>query len=329
MSPSRRDFLAASAAAALGAAVGRPLAAFARQPAQPAQPQPVFTPLRRNVGTFTMRGGTVGWLVNAGGVAVVDTQFPPEARVLLEGLRTRSRNRGVDVLLNTHHHGDHASGNPVFRGVARRVVAHGMADQHMRRAPSAQQPPAQQPAAQQPPAQSAAQPAPEPLYPDTTFTHVWSADVGDERIVARHHGRAHTSGDAVITFERANVVHMGDLMFHRRHPVVDRAAGGSMRNWARLLDEVVRAHARDTTYVFGHANAGLPVTGGGDDLLRFRDYLGAVLAHVERQVAAGRSRDEILAARDALPGFEAWGPFGQASARDPLTVAYEELTTGA
>ena len=318
MSPTRRDFLATSAAAALGVAVGRPRSALARQP-QPAQP--VFTPVRRNVGTFTMRGGTVGWLVSARGVAVVDTQFPPEARALLDGLQSRSNNRGVDVLLNTHHHGDHTSGNPVFRGVARRAVAHGMADQHMRRAPGVPQP-QPQPQPQQP------QQAPEPLYPDTTFTHVWSADVGDERVVARHHGRGHTSGDAVITFERANVVHMGDLMFHRRHPVVDRAAGASMRNWARLLQQVVNAHARDTIYIFGHASTGLPVTGSSTDLLQFRDYLGAVITFVERQVTAGRSREEVLAMRDPLAGFEAWGPFGQASARDPLTVAYEEVMAG-
>jgi cyclase len=323
MSLTRRDFLATSAAAALGTAVGRPLSAFARRAGQA---QPVFTPIRRNVGTFTMRGGTVGWLVNAGGVAVVDTQFPPEARALLEGLQSRSNNRGVDVLLNTHHHGDHTSGYGVFRGVARRVVAHGMADQHMRRAPAAQQQPQQSPQPQQP---QQPQNAPEPLYPDTTFTHIWSADVGDERIVARHHGRAHTSGDAVITFERANVVHMGDLMFHRRHPVVDRAAGASMRNWMRVLDQVANAHGRDTIYIFGHANTGLPVTGGSADVVQFRDYLVAVIAFVERQVAAGRSREEILAMREPLAGFEPWGQFGQASARDPLTAAYEEVTTGA
>ena len=313
MAPTRRDFVASSAAAALGVAFGRPVFAFARAGAEA---QPVFTPVRRNVGTFTMRGGTVGWLVNTGGVAVVDSQFPVEARALLDGLQSRSNNRGVDVLLNTHHHGDHTSGNPVFRGVARRVVAHGMADQHMRRSPAAPQP------QQQP------QNAPEPLYPDTTFTHDWSADVGDERIVARHHGRAHTSGDAVITFERANVVHMGDLMFHRRHPVVDRAAGASMRNWMRVLDHVVNAHARDTIYIFGHANTGLPVTGSSADLLQFRDYLGAILAFVERQIAAGHSREEITAMREPLTSFEAWGPFGQPGARDPLTVAHEEVTTG-
>ena len=330
MPPSRREFIATSAAVALGAVLGRPLHALATQTAQTAQP--VFTPLRRNVGTFTMRGGTVGWLVSPRGVAVVDTQFPAEARALLAGLQERSGNRGVDVLLNTHHHGDHTGGNGVFRGVARRVVAHGMADQHMRRAPQPAQPQQQAQPAQQPPSQPQPQtqpPPPEPLYPDTTFTHSWSAEIGDERIVARHHGRAHTSGDAVITFERANVAHLGDLGFHRRHPVVDRAAGASMRNWMRTLEQVAGTHARDTLYIFGHAREGLPVTGSQAEVLQFRDYLGAVLAFVERHVAAGRSREEILAMRAPLAGFEAWGPFGQPGARDPLTVAYEEVTTGA
>jgi glyoxylase-like metal-dependent hydrolase (beta-lactamase superfamily II) len=314
MSPTRRDFLIASAATAAGLALGRPRFAAAQQPNQP---QPVFTPIRRNVGTFTMMGGTVGWLVNAGAVAVVDTQFPDAARALLAGLRSRAKRDDVDVVINTHHHGDHTSGNPVFRGVAKHVVAHAMADQHLRRAPGAQQTQA-----------TAAADAPQPLYPDTTFTHAWSAELGDERIVARHHGRGHTSGDAVITFERANVVHMGDLMFNQRHPVVDRAAGASLRNWARILEHVAHGHDNDTVYIFGHAGSGKPVTGSSAELLGFRDYLGALLAFVESQVKAGRSREEIMTMRDPLAGFEAWGRFGQPGARDPLTVAYEEVTTG-
>jgi hypothetical protein len=101
-----------------------------------------------------------------------------------------------------------------------------------------------------------------------------------------------------------------------------------MRNWARLLDQVVKGHTRDTIYIFGHANTGLPVTGSSADLLQFREYLGAVFAFIERHVQAGRTREEIAAMREPLAGFEAWGPFGQASARDPLAVAYEEVTTG-
>jgi glyoxylase-like metal-dependent hydrolase (beta-lactamase superfamily II) len=313
MSPTRRDFLvtsAAAAAAAAAAVLGRPALARALQGQAPT---PVFTPIRRNVGFFTMRGGTIGYLVNPGGVVVVDSQFPAEGKACLEGLNERSGNRPVDFLINTHHHGDHSGGNLSFRGAAKKVVAHAKAAEHMR------QPPGVQP--------QASQPAVDQLFPDTTFTDTWSADVGDEKITARHFGRAHTSGDSVITFERANVAHMGDLMFHQRHPVVDRAAGAIMRNWMAVLDRTMKEHANDTVYIFGHANTGLPVTGSHADLARFRDYLGAVLAFVEAQVKSGKSRDEILAMRDPLPGFEAFGRFGNPNPRDALTVAYEEVTT--
>jgi glyoxylase-like metal-dependent hydrolase (beta-lactamase superfamily II) len=307
MSTTRRDFLATSAAAMLAAALGRPRLLHA-WPAQAAQP--VFTPIRRNVGFFTMRGGTIGYLVNPGAVAVVDSQFPAEATACLKGLNDQSGHRPVDLLINTHHHGDHSGGNISFRGAAKKVVAHAKAAEHMRQPPGAQ-PPADQ------------------LFPDTTFTDTWSADVGDERVVARHHGRAHTSGDAVITFERANVAHMGDLMFNQRHPVVDRAAGATIRNWITVLERTPRDHSADTVYIFGHANTGLPVTGSQAELARFRDYLSALMAFVDAQVKAGKSREEILAMRDPLKGFESFGRFGNPGARDALTCAYEEITTGA
>ena len=130
----------------------------------------------------------------------------------------------------------------------------------------------------------------------------------------------------VVTFERANVAHTGDLMFNRRHPLVDRAAGASIRNWAKVVERVAADHQNDTIYIFGHANTGLPVVGSRADLMVMRDYLTALLGFVESQIKAGRSRDEILAMRDPLKGFESHGTFGEAGPRDALTVAYEELT---
>jgi glyoxylase-like metal-dependent hydrolase (beta-lactamase superfamily II) len=305
MSLSRREFLVTSAAAAVAGKLVQPAFALAQQ--GPA-PQPVFTAIRRNVGFFTMRGGTIGWMVNPGAVVAVDSQYPAEATACLNGLNERSGNRPVDFLINTHHHGDHTGGNISFRGAAKKVVAHVKADEHMR------QPPGGQPPADQ-------------LFPDTTFTETWSADVGDERVSAKFYGRAHTSGDAAITFERANVVHMGDLMFHQRHPVVDRAAGATLRGWMTVLDRAMRDHANDTIYIFGHTGTGLPVTGSQADVTRFKEYMGALLAFVETQVKAGKSREEVLAMRDPLAGFENFGRFGQPGPRDALTCAYEEVTT--
>jgi cyclase len=307
MSPTRRDFLLTSAAAAAAASLGGPRLLRAWQ-AQAAPP--VFTPIRRNVGFFTMRGGTIGWLVNPGGVVAVDSQFPAEATACLTGLNERSGNRGVDFLINTHHHGDHSGGNISFKGAAKKVVAHAKAAEHMKA----------------PPGQTT--PVAENLFPDTTYTENWTADVGDEKVRARHYGRAHTSGDAVITFERANVAHMGDLMFHSRHPVVDRAAGATLKGWQTVLDRAVKDHASDTIYIFGHSNTGLPVTGSAADIGNFKTYLGAVLAHVDAQIKAGKTKEEILANREPMKGFEAFGQFGATGGREIRTCAYEEITTG-
>ena len=302
MSLSRRDFLARSAAVFAASSFAQSALAHAWQQqagapaaAAPQAPQwaPVFTPMRRNVGFFTGRGGTIGYLVDKGGIVVVDSQFPDSAKMCLDGLNERSGNRGVDLLVNTHHHGDHTGGNIVFKGIAKRVLAH-------QRAVELQKEVAARPA-------RAGQTPIEQLYADRTFTNVWREQVGDEWIRAKFYGPAHTSGDAVITFERANVAHMGDLMFNRRHPVVDRPAGASMKNWISVLEAAVKDHNNDTIYIFGHGGMNQPVTGPRAELMYFRDYLTALLGFVQGEIKAGKTREQVIAITTPLPGFESHG----------------------
>lgn len=306
MPHSRRQFLATSVSALGLATVGRSLGPLGLDAWQQAPPTPVFTPIRRNVGFFTASGGTVGYLVNAAAVSVVDTQFANTAPLLIAGLNERSSNRPVDALINTHHHGDHVGGNLAFKGVARKVVAHAKAAEHMRTPPGRPAPTAEQ------------------LYPDTTFTDDWRLTLGDEVVRARHYGRAHTSGDAVITFERANVAHMGDLMFNRRHPVVDQAAGASLVNWIKVLERTVADHDAETIYIFGHAAANQPVTGSRAELTRMRDFLTAALDAVRAEMAGGKARDVVIAARPVAKGFEDQGPL----TAPIMTTAFDELSGG-
>src|SRR3954469_338826 len=115
----RRQFLAFSSSALA-------LSPFARTFAQGQAPPPAvakFDDVRRNVGIFTMRGGTIGTFVNKDAVLVIDTQYPDTARACLDGLKQKIGNRSIDTVFNTHHHADHTSGNAVFRAAAKRIIA--------------------------------------------------------------------------------------------------------------------------------------------------------------------------------------------------------------
>ena len=269
---------------------------------------PKFEDVRRNVGVFTMRGGTIGWLVNRGAVVAIDTQYADTAQVCIDGLKQKASNRGIDLVLNTHHHGDHTGGNTVFRAAAKRIVAHKNVPDLMRKVAAAANPPATPPA-----------------LPDATFDNTWGEDAGDEKITARYDGPGHTGGDAMIHFERANVVHMGDLLFHERHPRVDRPAGASIQNWLKILERVTAAMPADTIYIAGHAREGQPVTVDRKAVLRFRDYFDAVLALTRKGIAAGQTK-EALAATASLPGFENYQGGGALSLSGVLTAAFEELS---
>ena len=307
MNWTRREFLVTSSVMIAGTAGGVRL--FGQQPGAaqraPQQPAPAFASLRRNVGIFTGAGGTIAWLVSPDGVVVVDAGMPPNAAVCLEGINERSSKRQIDCLFNTHHHGDHTGGNGVFRPATKRIVAHV-------KVPELQKATAR-------PGTEASQ-----VYADTTFTDQFQATIGDETIHAVYAGPAHTGGDSVIFFARANVVHMGDLVFNRRQPVTDRPGGCSLDGWIRSLQRIADGHAADTLYVFGHAKPGFQVTGNKADLLYQRDFLSAVLDYTRAQIKAGKAREEIVKASPELKGFADHGPV----AERVLTAAYEELTTG-
>jgi cyclase len=285
-----------------------PVAAYRGWQAQPAPAPAKLEDLRRGVGIFTQRGGTIGWLATKDGVLVVDSQYADTAPACIDGLKQKSPHP-IDLLINTHHHADHTSGNKVFRPVVKTIVAHENSALWQKK--SAEQ----------------AKTEADQAYPDKTFSDSWKTTIGGETVSAKYYGPGHTSGDAVILFEKANVVHMGDLMFNRFHPFVDRAAGASIANWIQTLGKVPGEHSADTIYIFGHGKEGFGVTGRRAELTKFRDYLSAALDYTRKQMQAGKSKDEIVKT-EALKGFEEY-----ASPAPPritlagvLGVAYDELT---
>ncbi|PAP78399.1 MBL fold metallo-hydrolase [Rubrivirga marina] len=285
---SRRQFVARTAAATAALPFVSPLAASASVASPSRWPRRAeFTPIRRGVGAFTDRGGTIGYLQSDAALVAVDTQFPESAEAFLTGLRDGS-DRGLDLLVNTHHHGDHTAGNLVLAPVAEQHAAHEAVPGLQRASAS----------------QSGSLDA--QRYADATFRETWSAGLGDETLALYYFGPAHTCGDAVVHFQNADVVHMGDLVFNRRQPYIDRGAGASIENWGTLLETVHGRFSDETVFVFGHAGDGYPVIGDRSDLLVMRDFLAALRETIVPRAADGATAADLEAT--VIPGFEAWGP---------------------
>jgi glyoxylase-like metal-dependent hydrolase (beta-lactamase superfamily II) len=274
----RRTFLTSSVAAAAGLAWSRSMA-LAQQPAAP--PVTRFEELRRGVGMFIGQGGTIGYLVNGDGAVAVDSQFMNTATICAAGLKERAP-KGIAMLLNTHHHGDHTGGNKAY-GVGK-IVAHANCLKSHRAVTEE--------------AKSVDQQA----YATHTFTDVWTEKFGGETIELRYHGPGHTGGDAVIHFQQANVIHMGDLLFNRAHPNIDRAQGARVDNWIKILETVNGKASADTIFIAGHGKDNA-VRCTRAEVTHFRNYLTAALDHARAGAKAGQSKEEAQKLA-ALKGFE-------------------------
>ncbi|GLR18211.1 MBL fold metallo-hydrolase [Portibacter lacus] len=263
-----------------------------------------FKLLRNNVGYFTGSGGTIGWLVNKEGIVVVDSQFPDTANELIKEVRKQT-DRKVNYLINTHHHGDHTAGNIAFKDIVEHVFAHENSKKNQERVAKERDIQDKQ------------------LYPDMTFKKEWSTKVGDETISCSYHGRGHTDGDIITHFENANVVHMGDLVFNRKFPYIDKSAGAHIGNWISILDNAVKKFDDDAKIICGHAGDGYDIVVNKEDIKAFTNYLEQLMLQVEKGITAGKSLDDMKSEMSIVAGAPDWK--GKGIGRS-LDAAYIELT---
>ena len=260
--------------------------------------------LTDDIGVFSEKGGTILFMLNKEGTIVVDAQFPDTAQHLIDELKTKTE-KPYRLLINTHHHGDHTAGNIAFKDLVPHVLAHANSKTNQLNSAIKQKTEDKQ------------------LYPDQTYTDTWCETIGKEKICLHYFGAGHTNGDSLVHFQHSNIVHMGDLVFNRRHPFIDKSAGADISNWIKLLDKVTTTFDPKTQYVCGHAAEGFDITIKADDLKAFGDYLGNVLKFVGDEIKAGKTKEDILKATE-IPGSPEWKGSG---IERPLAAAYQELAT--
>ncbi len=259
-------------------------------------------------GVFMLQGagGNIGVAAGADGVFLIDDQYAPLTERIRAALAQIS-DQPVRFVLNTHWHPDHTGGNENLGEAGALVVAH----DNVRRRLSEEAFHALFDATF--PAQ------PEAALPVVTFSEAVTFHLNGDTLEAYHVPHAHTDGDAIVHFRKANVVHMGDTYFAGGYPLIDIATGGSVEGVLAAIGGALERMDDATQVIPGHG----PLSSKAD-LEAYRDMLRTVRERVQEQIDAGATLEETLAANlteDFDARYDAWR-----SPEQFVRVLYLDLT---
>ena len=225
------------------------------------------------------RGGNIGVSVGPDGVILIDDQFAPSTPQVLEALATLAP-EPPRFVLNTHWHGDHTGGNENLAARGSVIVAHDQVRQRMSTEQFSEF------------LQRKTPPSPGGALPVVTYNDSLSLHVNGDELRGYHAPNAHTDGDTVVHFRKANVIHTGDLFFHGMYPFIDLDSGGSVSGLIAGVDKILGIADDRTRIIPGHGK----VTDRAG-LAAYRKMLVDTSARVQLLVKEGKTLEQAQAAK--------------------------------
>jgi glyoxylase-like metal-dependent hydrolase (beta-lactamase superfamily II) len=262
---------------------------------QPAAPMVVeIDKLKDNLYVMKGGGGNSSVFITQKGVIVVDTKNPGWGQPLLDGIK-KVTNQPVTMIINTHTHGDHVSGNVEFPAEID-IVTHENTAANMK--------------AMRPNSSAAPNPNPRNIFKENngkglakrTFNDTMTIGSGNERIELRYFGRAHTNGDAFVYFPVHRVLHVADVFPGRELPIMDGNNGGTATGYADTLSKVLSFSEKNAdVLVNGHFNT----TSTNADLKDFIGFIRGYVNEVQAAKKAGKTLDEVANSWKPPAGYTA------------------------
>jgi len=224
-------------------------------------------------------GGNVAVSVGDDGVFIVDDELEQMSPKLVAALAQISK-KPVRFVLNTHWHGDHSGGNVTFGQAGAVILAHDNVRQRLSAAQLEQK------------AKAAPPTKPGAGLPVVTFAENVTLHLNGDTVHVFHVPPAHTDGDVVVHFTKANVIHTGDLFLSRGYPFVDLGSGGNFEGFIGAADAVLAAANASTRIIPGHG----PVVGRAEVAV-WRGVLDSIRQRVRKLIAEGKTLEQAVAAK--------------------------------
>ncbi|HYE26886.1 MAG TPA: MBL fold metallo-hydrolase [Allosphingosinicella sp.] len=227
-------------------------------------------------------GGNIGLSYGADGNVIVDDQYAPLSEKIVAAIAAVDPDP-VRFVVNTHWHGDHTGGNEAMGRRGAVILAH----RNVRTRMSAEQFIAA--------LNDRVPPSPPGALPVVTFEDGVDLHLNGDTLHVVHVVHAHTDGDSLVHWQKANVLHMGDTFFHKFSlPFIDLSSGGSIDGLIAAVDKGLAMSNETTRLIPGHG----PVASKAE-LAAYRAMLIDVRTKVAAGVRAGRTLAQIQATKPA------------------------------
>jgi glyoxylase-like metal-dependent hydrolase (beta-lactamase superfamily II) len=288
-------FSIAAAALVASASVSAQRSIPAQSASRSGEPEIRVTKVRTNVYMLTGAGSNITVMPFEQGAVVVDSGTAAMADRVLATIGQLST-RPIADIINTSATADHVGGNEKLHNAGRRipfeivngegpmVIAHEKVLSRMS-APTGKQ-----------------ASAPEKAWPNETY-HVDYKKLaaqyrGGEQVELVYMPAAHSDGDSIVWFRRADVIATGDVFMENTYPTIEVANGGTINGTIDALNKILEIGFAD----FRSEGGTMIIPGHGrlcdmSDVGYYRDMLTIVRDRVQDMIKKGMTFEQVKAAR--------------------------------
>lgn len=235
------------------------------------------------------KGGNLALSTGKDGAFLIDDDYADMSAPLAATLAEHS-DKPLRFVVNTHWHFDHTGGNVELGKRGATIIAHEnvrkrMSSEQFIKAFNKKVPP-----------------TPAAGLPVVTFSDGVMLHLNGHDIEVSHLPPAHTDGDAVVYFRDLDVLHTGDIYFNGFYPFIDAGSGGSITGMIAAADRLLELAGKETRIIPGHG----PLS-DRQALKDYRDMLATVEQRLVTLEKAGKTREEIIAAKPTRDLDAEWG----------------------
>jgi cyclase len=215
-------------------------------------------------------GGNVAVFATTNGVVVVDAKNPGWGQPILDKIKELTP-KPVMMLINTHTHGDHVSGNVEFPATVD-IITQENTKVNMEKMDIFKQNNGKG-------------------LPKRTFKDKMTLLKGADQVDLYFFGPGHTNGDAIVVFPALRTAHFGDLFPSKSLPLVDGNNGGSVLHYPETVNKAYDGIKNVDTVINGHNITTMTWA----DVKEFANFTQDFLAFGQAALKAGKTPEAAAA----------------------------------